>query len=111
MDLHALLSAYTGALNRLDMDAAEAMFVEDAIYASPGLPHEMRGRAEIMAAFRTYFKDHSDQVSEDHEIKVTGPRVIENRWSLRSQGTERRGWQRIEFNPAGKIIRIDVKDN
>ena len=111
MDLEGLLAAYTDACNRFDMDAIEQMFVEDAVYASPGLAHEMRGRTAIMSAFRAYFKEHNEQVSEDHDIKITAPRIIENRWSLHSLGKERHGWQRIEFNPSGKITRIDVNDN
>lgn len=107
----ALLAAYTDALNRYDLDAVEHMFAEDAVYASPGLAHEMRGRKAIMSAFRNYFAEHTDQINEDLDIQVLDSKTVECRWTLRSLKSQRSGVQRVVFNATDQIARIDVSDD
>ncbi|MDE2383029.1 MAG: nuclear transport factor 2 family protein [Alphaproteobacteria bacterium] len=108
--LPARLAEYTAALNRHDLDVVERMFAEDALYLSPGLPAPMRGRAAIMAAFRAYFAQHTDQVNGDEDVRPLGTHSIEARWWLSSSTSSRMGTQRITFNDAGEITRIEVVD-
>ena len=110
-DPAARLGAYTAALNRFDMDAVEQMFAEDAVYASPGLTHEMQGRGAIMAAFRAYFEKHPDQVNEDFDILALDAQTVEARWTLKSSRSHRTGTQRITYDEAGRMIRVEVSDD
>ena len=111
IDLAGLLAAYTAALNRFDLDAVAKMFAGDATYDSPGLPAAVDGRAAIMQAFQAYFAAHPDQVNGDEDIRILGPLTLEARWWLVTHGTRRHGTQRIAFDEAGKIKRIEVWDD
>ncbi len=105
------LAAYTAALNRYDLDAVEQVFAEDAVYVSPGLGGEFNGRAAIVAAFRDYFRQHTDQVNTDEDVRQVGEHTLQSRWRLQSSSSNRSGRQRIMFNTDGLISRIDVNDD
>jgi ketosteroid isomerase-like protein len=104
------LAAYTAALNRYDFDAVEAMFAEDAVYISPGIGGEIKTRAAIMAAFRSYFRQHTDQVNIDEDIVLADAQTIRSRWRLKASTSNRSGSQRIYFNTERLIVRIEVED-
>jgi len=104
------LAAYTEALNRFDLDSVERMFAGDAVYVSPGLGGEIKTRAAIMAAFRDYFRQHTDQTNEDEAIEQLDELTLQSRWRLKSSASNRSGKQRITFNDEGLIMRIVVKD-
>jgi len=105
------LAAYTAALNRYDLDAVEQMFAADAAYVSPGIGGEITGRAAIMAAFREYFRQHTDQVNKDEDVLQMDEHTLQSRWHLKSAKSNRSGRQRITFTAAGLIARIEVEDD
>ena len=105
------LAAYTAALNRYDLSAVEEMFAEDAIYISPGLHGAIHGRAAIIAAFRSYFAEHVDQVNVDEDARALAAHTLQARWRLESSKSKRSGKQIINFNAEGEIQRIEVLDD
>jgi ketosteroid isomerase-like protein len=108
--------AYTNALNRLDLDAVERMFAENAIYISSGMDGAYHGRSSIMAAFRAYFANHPDQVNFDKHLKRVGPNDVQSDWMLTATNAQtgkrisRKGIQVITFNEAGLIQVVQVMD-
>ena len=110
-NLAALLADYTAALNRYDFNAVESMFAESAVYVSPGLNGEIKGRAAIMAAFRSYFAEHADQVNIDEDVRALDANTLQARWRLESSKSKRSGMQIINFNAEGEIQRIAVLDD
>ena len=110
-NLVALLDDYTAALNRHDLETVENMFSESAVYLSPGLNGEIKGRAAIMAAFRRYFAEHPDQVNVDEDVRVLDENTLQTRWRLASSKSKRSGKQIINFNAEGEIQRIEVRDD
>jgi len=105
------LAAYTAALNRYDLDAVERMFTADAVYVSPGVGGELKGRPTIMAAFRAYFRQHTDQMNKDEDVRLMDEHTLQSRWHLKSAKSNRSGRQRITFTAAGLIARIEVEDD
>ena len=105
------LADYTAALNRYDLSAVEEMFAEDAIYISPGLHGAIHGRAAIIAAFRSYFAEHVDQVNVDEDARALDAHTLQARWRLESSKSKRSGKQIINFNAEGEIQRIEVLDD
>ena len=110
------LAAYTAALNRYDLRAVKNMFAENAAYVSPGLNGEIEGRAAIMAAFKTYFAEHVEQVNVDKNVSQISPIKVQSNWSLTATNKRtrkpvaRKGLQVITFNAAGLIAFIQVLD-
>ena len=105
------LAAYTAALNRYDLDAVESMFAENAVYMSPSLNGEIKGRAAIMEVFRSYFAQHTDQVNVDEDVRVLDANRLQARWRLESSKSKRRGTQIISFDADCKIQHIEVQDD
>ena len=110
-NLAALLADYTAALNCYDLETVENMFSESAVYVSPGLNGEIKGRAAIRAAFRRYFAEHPDQVNVDEEARALDAHTLQARWRLESSKSKRSGNQIINFNAEGRIQRIEVRDD
>ena len=110
-NLAALLADYTAALNRYDLETVENMFSENAVYVSPGLDGEIKGRSAIMEAFRRYFAEHQDQVNFDEDAGALDANTLQARWRLASSKTKRSGKQIINFNAEGEIQRIEVLDD
>lgn len=105
------LAAYTAALNRYDLDAVGDMFAENAVYVSSGLNGEIKGRAAIISAFRSYFAEHIDQVNVDEDMRVLDANRLQAHWRLESSKSKRSGTQIISFDVQGKIQRIEVHDD
>jgi ketosteroid isomerase-like protein len=104
------LAAYTAALNRYDLDAVEKMFAEDAVYVSGGVGGEITGRAEIMKAFRAYFRQHTDQFNWDEEVAQLDEYTIQSCWHLKSSTSKRSGIQKMTFDQHGLLLIVEVKD-
>jgi hypothetical protein len=109
------LTRYHQAIDAHDIDAVESMLAETARYESGGLG-VVEGRAAIVAAMNSYFDDHPDHQSWDDEVKPTGPSSVRSLWKLKAtnkitgQVVMRHGTEDIEFDDAGKILQVIVRD-
>jgi Domain of unknown function (DUF4440) len=112
IDPVALLKEYHAALNAFDLKKVEGMFAEDAVYISPGLNGEVRGRIAILNAMRNYFAEYADQISTDESITLSSAFSAEAVWSSSaSKGKVRRhGIEKIMFNSSGLIQHVNVLD-
>ena len=115
IDPVALLKEYHAALNSFDLEKVEHMFAEDAVYVSPGLNGEMKGRDAIMQAMATYFAEYADQVSTDERVEQLDQFRVKSIWVLvatsgEGQKIERRGEEIVLFNISGLIESIEVMD-
>jgi ketosteroid isomerase-like protein len=110
------VAAYTAALNRYDLEAVGQMFAENAIYISSGLDGAYQGRSAIIAAFRSYFADHTDQINQDKHLKRIGPKDVQSDWVLvttdkrSGKQVSRHGIQVFTFNDEGLIQVVQVMD-
>ena len=117
IDPVALLKTYHAALNDFDLDKAESLFAEDAVYVSSGLSGEIKGRSAIMQAMRKYFTEYADQISTDESIEQLDHLSVKSNWSLSATSrstrarTTRQGEEIIYLNIKGLIKRIEVKDH
>ena len=64
-----------------------------------------------MAAFRSYFAEHIDQVNVDEDLQQLNASTLQARWRLESSKSNRSGQQIINFNAEGEIQRIEVLDD
>ena len=116
IDVIASLRRYHSAQNAFDMARVESMFAENAVYASPALNGEVKGRTAIMTAMRKHFAEFSDQISRDQEIKQINENTGWSKWSLNASSAfsgakiKRTGTETIIFNNNGLIVRVEVKD-
>ena len=115
-ELEEKLRLYFKALNAFDLTSVEAMFAEDAVYVSSGLNNKEFGRANIIAAFKIYFSEFADQISNDTNIRSIGPKSFSSVWRLRATSgktgilLERTGTQVTTFNEVGLITHVEVSD-
>lgn len=106
---------FHAVIGDLDFEAIEAFFADDATYSS-GKVGGLKGRADIMAAFRRYFTEYPDQVAEDSLVEQVSPLAARVVWSLHATSAStgeplvRRGEETITFNDQGKIIDVHVTD-
>lgn len=110
-----LLKAYHAALNEFDLEKVESMFAEDAVYVSPGLNGEIKGRDAIIQAMGKYFVEYADQVSTDESVEQLGQFGVKSIWTLAATNRSgvkirRKGEEIIHFNINGLIERIEVMD-
>jgi ketosteroid isomerase-like protein len=116
IDPVALLKKYHVALGAFDLDAVEKMFAEDAIYISPGLKGEIKGRGLIMRAMREYFLEFDDQISTDESLEAIDHVTAKSIWHLCATSSKtgekltRSGVETIVFDNNGLINRIKVTD-
>jgi ketosteroid isomerase-like protein len=108
------LEEYHAALDRLDFGAIEAMFAPDAVYVSNGVG-SLKGRGEIIAAFRQYFGEYRHEESVDTRIETITPNEVRSHWRLTARdraGKEfhREGIETVWFGDEGAIITILVDD-
>ena len=66
-----VLRRWHEAINALDFDAIEAFFADDATYGSLKVG-ALRGKEQIMKAFRDYFAEYPDQVAVDNSLEKVG---------------------------------------
>ena len=110
-----ILRRWHEAINALDFDAIEAFFADDTTYGSRKVG-ALRGRAQIMKAFRDYFAEYPDQVAMDDSFEKVGPNAAKSTWHLTATSATtgekliRQGEETIYLNAEGKIERVDVTD-
>ncbi|MBW9064033.1 nuclear transport factor 2 family protein [Rhizobium herbae] len=115
LDTVALVRRFHAAISMLDFAAIEAFFTEDATYSS-GKIGGLKGRADIMAAFRRYFAEYSDQVAEDSLIEPLSAVSARSIWHLTATSTltgkqlQREGVEVVIFNRDGRIVSVEVTD-
>jgi ketosteroid isomerase-like protein len=116
IDPVGLLKDYHAALNAFDLSSVEMMLAEDAVYLSPGLSGEMKGRAAILNAMRLYFAEFSDQVSTDEYVRLVGPDTAQSNWQLvatsglTGKKISRSGIEKVTFDSNKLIMRVEVID-
>jgi ketosteroid isomerase-like protein len=108
------LEEYHAALDRLDFEAIEAMFAPDAVYVSNGVG-SLKGRGDIIAAFREYFGEYRHEESVDTRIETLGANEVRSHWRLKARDTSgkvfrREGIETVWFGDDGAIITILVDD-
>jgi ketosteroid isomerase-like protein len=114
-DPAAATERFHAAIDQLDFAVIEDFFADDATYAS-GKVGGLKGRTDIMAAFRRYFVEYPDQVAENSLIETLSPLSARAVWSLRATSSStgepliRRGEETVTFNDQGKIVSVDVTD-
>ena len=112
----ALLARYHAALDRLDFDALVGMFAPDAVYLSNGVGR-LKGRDEIVSAFRDYFGRFAHEESVDTRIEEIGPNTVRSHWRLRARDRDggkhvhRGGIETIWFDNDGLIVSVLVDDD
>lgn len=110
-----ILRRWHQAINALDYDAIEAFFAHDATYGSRKVG-ALRGKQQIMKAFRDYFAEYPDQVAVDDSFEKIGPAAAKSTWHLTATSATtgekliRKGEETIYLNAEGKIERVDVTD-
>ncbi|RJG45974.1 MULTISPECIES: nuclear transport factor 2 family protein [unclassified Mesorhizobium] len=110
-----ILRRYHAAINALDYHAIEAMFAADIVYDSGGVGGLISGRDAVMAAFKTYFAEYPDQVSEDLSVETLSPNTARSVWALQATSAttgapyKRQGTETITLDEDGRIIRVDVE--
>ena len=110
-----VLRRWHEAINALDFDAIEAFFADDATYGSLKVG-ALRGKEQIMKAFRDYFAEYPDQVAVDDSLEKVGPTAARSTWHLTATSATtgekliRSGEETIYLNAEGKIERVDVHD-
>jgi len=115
LDPVALATRYHAAINALDFAVIEDFFTEDATYSSGGIGG-LKGRADIMAAFRRYFSEYPDQVAEDSLVEPVSAVAVRSVWHLTATSTltgarlQRQGEETITFDSEGRIVSVDVTD-
>lgn len=111
-----ILRRWHEAINALDFDAIAAFFADNASYGSRKVG-ALRGKEQIMKAFRDYFAEYPDQVAVDDSIEKVGPASAKSTWHLTATSATtgeklvRQGEETIYLNAEGKIERVDVHDN
>jgi ketosteroid isomerase-like protein len=114
-DPATLLARYHAALDRLDFDTLQLMFAPDAVYLSNGVG-SLKGRDEIIAAFRDYFGRYAHEESVDTRIEEIDARTVRSHWRLVARDREgrrlvrREGVETIWFDESGRIVSVMVDD-
>ena len=110
-----ILRRWHEAINALDYDAIASFFADDATYGSRKVG-ALRGKQQIMKAFRDYFAEYPDQVAVDDSFEKIGPTAAKSTWHLTATSATtgekliRKGEETIYLNADGKIERVDVLD-
>jgi hypothetical protein len=114
-DPAAATERFHAAIGELDFKVIEDFFADDATYSS-GKVGGLKGRGDIMAAFRRYFAEYPDQVAEDSLIEPVSALAARTVWRLSATSAStgaplaRQGEETITFNAQGKIVSVDVTD-
>ena len=109
---------YHAAIAVLDFAGIGAMFAEHAVYRSVGTGGgAITGREAILAAFRRYFEEFSDQQAEDSLVERLAPRLARSVWHLTATSrhtgvvSRRSGEETVTFDDAGRITLVEVRDH
>ncbi|URK88840.1 nuclear transport factor 2 family protein [Rhizobium sp. RCAM05350] len=114
-DPAAATERFHAAIDALDFSTIEDFFADDATYSS-GKVGGLKGRTDIMAAFRRYFAEYPDQVAENSLIEPVSLLAARAVWSLSATSSStgeplvRRGEETVTFNDQGKIVSVEVTD-
>ncbi len=106
---------YHAAINALDYQSIEAMFAADIVYDSGGVGGIISGRDAVMAAFRVYFAEYPDQVSEDLSVETLSPNTARSAWALQATSAttgapyKRQGTETVTVDQDGRIVRVTVE--
>jgi len=112
-DLIDRVIAYHAAMNRLDLEAAAAMFTAGAEYHSPSVG-AIYGKHALLAAFKAYFEEYPDQHAADDRLTFAGPDSVRSDWHLTAtskstgKAIARSGSAIMFFDHQGLIRRIEV---
>ena len=115
VDPVALVTRFHAAISDLDFAAIEDFFTEGTTYSS-GKIGGLKGRADIMAAFRRYFGEYPDQIAQDSLIEPLSAVSARSIWHLtatsRLTGKQlrREGEEIVTFDHDGRIVSVDVTD-
>jgi ketosteroid isomerase-like protein len=110
-----ILRRWHEAINALDFDAIAEFFADDATYGSREVG-ALRGKEQIMKAFRDYFAEYPDQVAVDDSFEKVSPVAAKSTWHLSATSATsgkkliRQGEETIYLNSEGKIERVEVHD-
>jgi len=116
LDPVALVTRFHAAIGALDFLAIEDFFTEGATYSS-GKIGGLKGRADIMTAFRRYFGEYPDQIAQDSLIEPLSAVSARSIWQLTATSTltgkllRRQGEEIVTFNQDGRILSVDVTDH
>ena len=90
-------------------------FAPEVVYISQGVGGRIEGRDAVMAAFRTYLTEYSDQEAGDKKLEALAPMSASAEWRRTGTSTktgvwrERIGAETITLNGDGLIVRVDVE--
>ncbi len=99
---------YVELSNAHDLDAIETMFQQDATYQSANVG-EHEGREAILVMMRAFFAHNPDIRWDVHEYRSLDDGGVEFDFTARAGGTARRGTERVYFDDAGLIRRVEVR--
>ena len=114
-DIIDIVTRYHAAINALDLAAVERFFAENPVYVSDGVA-VCEGRDAVMAAFRTYFEEYGDQVSEDERMQAVSERGVRSVWKLKATSSKtgetllRAGEETAFLDRDGFIEKVIVRD-
>ena len=109
------ITLFHDAINRLDYEAIENFFAENATYVSNGVG-SLAGREAIMEAFRGYFDTYPDQTAVNSLVETLTPLSGRSVWSVRATNSKtgkpliREGEETITFDENGRVVRVEVTD-
>ncbi|MBL8584539.1 MAG: nuclear transport factor 2 family protein [Rhizobiaceae bacterium] len=106
---------YHDAINRLDYQALDDFFAQDAVYVSNGIG-TVSGKEAILASFRAYFAEYPDQVAVDDLIENISAVEARSVWRLAATSARtgqpliRSGEEIVRLDAEGRIERVYVRD-
>ncbi|AVA20631.1 MULTISPECIES: nuclear transport factor 2 family protein [unclassified Rhizobium] len=109
------ITLFHDAINRLDFEAIEDFFAENATYVSNGVG-SLAGREAIMEAFHGYFDTYPDQTAVNSLVETLTPLSGRSVWSVRATNSKtgkpliREGEETITFDEDGRVVRVEVTD-
>lgn len=107
-DLIARTKDYVDASNAHDVARIEAMLDTDALYLSTGVGrHE--GAAAILKMNRAFFGQNPDVHWDAENYRIVPDGGVEFDFTISFGDTVGSGVERVFFNTAGRIVRVEVE--
>ncbi len=75
-----ILRRWHGAIQRARLRCGRSVLADDATYAVAFKVGALRGRAQIVKAFRDYFAEYPDQVAVDDSFEKVSPAAAKSTW-------------------------------